>query len=163
MTVSPDQLIERSERIVLARFAPMSAGDETEKADSELDRENEIEKAVEQRRNRDIDRIIAPVGIGRFYVKEDLKGGGEATIYAPVSVHTDERATFDFSDHKDPAFWDSPAAGRIMPTADCRLVPSFAEDETYLLFIGPQHVKSYEVIRADDDKWLAYVKSQLTE
>ena len=79
----------------------------------------------------------------------------------------------DFHNHSDEEFWTK-NIGRTPRTGGCYPIHTFIEGETYLLFLdwkGAKHVaagsnpqyamKSAEIIRVPDDKWLHYVRDSI--
>jgi hypothetical protein len=66
-----------------------------------------------------------------------------------------------FNDHHDKQFWRN-GAGRTTPGPDCQIKPSFVVGQKYLVFQDkPYHVKSFEMIRNENDEWFAKVKAEI--
>lgn len=66
----------------------------------------------------------------------------------------------DFDGHANPKFWEN-HGGRETPDTDCAIHPTFQVGSKYLLFSGKQHVKAYERVESEDDRWLMRVKGWL--
>lgn len=152
---SPTEYVHRSEQIVLARA-----------------REELIEQKVRDRRSRGLKTIIKS---GIFFdIIEVLKGDPSLPwpddLYFPAHQETKWSWLFDgeqtdFNAHQYPWFW-WPHGGRTNGKFGlCGPPHSFEDGAVYLLF--PQtylHAKSGERIDdTDKDRWLAFVRSQLTE
>lgn len=158
---APDTLIDRTERIVIAELSPLNIGEAAPEKDDPLtiDREKEIAPALEGR--GDGDRTVTTLALARFKVLEDIKGGGEPFIFL-AGASGGSRAGEDFVGHRAGEFWADLQTGRADIGPDCRVEASFASGIRYLIFIGPPHVKSYEAIKIDDDKWLEYVRARVS-
>ena len=130
-----------------------------------------------------MDRADAHMPMYSLTVVEELKGKGPDTIMvigappftaeqqaalkagrSPWRSDEEYQAAInpDFSGHGDPSFWDDPAAGRSKLDETCGVKPMFLAGSRYLVILGSPHVKAYEVVRTPDDKWLAFVREQLT-
>ena len=160
---APNILIDRTDRIVIARRAPMVSVDSaSEKSDSDsvtIDREKEIAPALEGRGG---DRINVPTAITRLEVIENIKGDGEPYVFLASAAGAAADAGGDFDGHQAAEFWDDPTAGRARLSESCQVRAPFSEGERYLIFVGAPHVKAYEAIKADDDKWLDYVRARVS-
>lgn len=151
-TASPDELIARSSAIVLAETAADSDSAET------IDL-REIQNEANKGAAPDGDRIVAgrlPVQL--FSAIDYVKGEGAEAFSVIVAAPSEPTAPVP---HDSDDFWEDATAGRAILTSDCRVEADFAPGERYLIFIGPQHVKAYEAIAADDDPWLAYVRERV--
>lgn len=159
-TVPVDELIDRSSRIVLASVPESSAAPKTQVQPETitLDLEAERRKVTEGKSQAD-NRIKTDIGIATLSVQEQLKGSGERTLYRP-NFDSNIRQ-HDFDAHRDPAFWEDNALGLASFDSDCRQTMTFEPGKTYLVFEGPAHVKSAELIESEDDEWLAYVRERL--
>jgi len=158
---SVDALIERTSRIVLARAD--AAGSEIWGAGNEqqprLDRARELRKITEAAPPSG-DRTVADVRITTLTVIEELKGTGDERLYLPNHRFRVPNAESDFAAHSDNAFWNDNTAGRSGFDGDCRGAINFDAEQTYLVFLGPFHVKAYELILREDDRWLAFVRER---
>jgi len=107
----------------------------------------------------------------RFYIIEVLKG--KDAELAPVHVYDEEkwRATdygkTDFNAHADEAFW-AETGGRMTPFTYghglCGPQHTFYDGARYLLFPDQLlSMKSAELVKSEDDAWLAYVRAQLSQ
>lgn len=152
-----ENLIERSDRIVVAELAmPGLGGDsETSKTDIKLDREKELAPVLESRSD---DRTITQLGIIRFRVIENVKGEGPAYIFIPGRISREEEATIAH----DASFFEDPHAGRSNPNQKCKIEPSFKAGTNYLIFTGSPHVKGYEEVQ-EGDQWLSYIRERVAE
>lgn len=73
----------------------------------------------------------------------------------------DEPKQQSFNDHRDKLFWQN-RMGRTIAGPDCLIHPTFIAGEKYLVFADkPYHVKSFEMIRNENDEWLAKVKAEI--
>ena len=102
-------------------------------------------------------------GLYTFKVIEILKGTPASEI--TLSGDLDIKGLWDttFSNHNDQAFWVN-KSGRLGNIGDCVTTPppEFIIGKNYLLLIGgPDDSKKFERIDSNQDKWLAFVKSNL--
>ncbi len=68
----------------------------------------------------------------------------------------------DFNAHTAKAFWDEPVGRSLWPGGTCGPDHGFREARVYLYFPDKLGARmSAEVIRADDDRWLAYVRAKV--
>ena len=147
---SVDDLIARSSAIVLAEPAGEDAGEPN------VDLKDIPDEATKGGAEGDL-VLAGKLPVQLFSAIDYVKGDGAA--YFSVIVATPDEPTAPVS-HDSDTFWEDATAGRAVLTGDCRVEADFAPGERYLVFIGPQHVKAYEAIAADDDAWLAYVRAQ---
>lgn len=71
----------------------------------------------------------------------------------------DQRLEIDFNSHHDEQFWLS-SGGRAKVSPSCMVTPIFKKDSVYLLVLTQEpHVKGFELIKSNDDKWLTFVKN----
>jgi hypothetical protein len=113
-----------------------------------------------------------PATKAKFQVLAVLKGAANPTIEMddvialPKPDPKNADKPFDaqaasFNDHHDKQFWRN-GAGRTTPGPDCQIRPSFVVGQKYLVFQDkPYHVKSFEMIRTENDEWLAKVKAEI--
>ena len=104
-----------------------------------------------------------------FRIIETLKG--ERANIAPKRVYNAEewrgskRGKTDFNGHRDEAFWTEMGGRMVSFQYGLGLCgPDFVyyPGERYLMFPGELlSMKSAELIKSDDDKWLAYVRERL--
>ncbi|MEO1137097.1 MAG: hypothetical protein AAFW68_10915 [Pseudomonadota bacterium] len=151
-TAPVDQLIDRADAIVIAAAIAQTPS-----------REDDDLRSIQQEANKGgpDDQIKAgrlPVQL--FSVAEYLKGEGPETL-SLVYARAGDDAPLDAVLHSDEAFWSDPVAGRTSLTESCTVETRFLPGETYLLFVGPAHVKAYEAIARRDDPWLRYVRGRL--
>lgn len=158
--VPVEELINRSEKIVLVTVdaAGATPDGKRQRQTTTIDLDAERRRATEDRPRTD-DRAFASLSLATMTAVEYLKGSGPARLSRPVTTTASEESRFD--NHRDPGFWNDPAVGHVRVDANCRPLIGFAEGGTYLLFIGPWHVKGAERIESDADAWLAYVREQL--
>jgi hypothetical protein len=68
-----------------------------------------------------------------------------------------------FKNHTEELFWKR-SIGRSHVYEDTAVVPRFSVGWTYLIFLDkPYHVKAFEEVSRDSDKWLIYVKNKIAE
>lgn len=160
-TTSVDALIERTSRIVLVRAN--AVGREIRGTGNEkrplLDRARELKKITEAVPPSG-DRTVADVRITTLTVIEYLKGTGDEQLYLPNRRFRFPNAQNDFAAHSKDEFWNDNATGRVGYDDDCKIVVNFDAGRTYLVFLGPFHVKAYELISRQDDRWLAFVRER---
>ena len=140
-TVGDDALIDRSEKIVIVRLAPMADadGEAPEQPAPALNLEAERKKARQADAQKE--RIVTPFSLLRFEVVEYVKGEGDAQLYLAGVVDADKETTLD---------------------ENCRVTARFHPEKTYLVFMGAPHVKAYQSIAGDDDPWLSYVRRRVS-
>lgn len=129
-----------------------------------------------------VDATSAFPGIGgltpfRARVIENLLGADtdEITVYGdPGTVGRDAHGFLevrnnvtgeiqtDFGAHSSDQFWQVNAGGAPQGT-DCLAHPAFAAGQRYLVFLGAQHVRGYELILEEDDAWLAQVRHLIAD
>ncbi len=158
--VPVDELIDRSTRIALVSVDEPS---ETNPANTSapglvIDAETEKRKMTESTAIAG-DRANPPIRIRTLKVEEDLKGRGNQTIYRPDMDTASPQ--HDFDAHRELSFWEDGTVGLVRLDENCRPQMNFERGKTYLLFEGPAHVKSAELIESEDDAWLAYVRERL--
>jgi len=106
-----------------------------------------------------------------FRIIDVLKG--KAKDIPPVRIYNEEqwraaeRGTTDFNAHTDEAYWTE-TGGRMTPFTYghglCGPQHTFYDGERYLLFPDQLlSMKSAELIKSNDDAWLAYVRTQLSQ
>jgi hypothetical protein len=163
--ISPvDELIARSTRIALVTFKASSESAEAsaEKPTGEPLIDLEAEKRRATQDDGPAPDLVRPaMRLARLVVVENLSGNGPPEIYKPSAPVT--KPQHDYSGHTAEAFWDDPAEGLVHLDDHCRPQMHFEPGKTYLLFEGPAHVKSSELIESEDDAWLAYVRARLDE
>ena len=159
---SADALIERSSRIVLVRAdaANDSRGRVENDTEPLLDRDRELKKVTEASPPSG-DRTMADVRIVTLMVIEDLKGKGAERLYLPSSQFRFPNAQNDFAAHNDDAFWSNNMIGRVGYDDDCRIAINLDAGQTYLVFVGPFHVKGYELVVEKNDRWLSFVRERI--
>lgn len=151
-----DELISRSPLIVLAQALD-------EQAEGAIDPDKIDLREIQRKANEDgaatDDQTEAAIKMPAqlFAVVDYLKGEGPARVSVALSAAD---AADKHIDHDDAAFWNDPRVGRATLSDDCRVTVAFEPGARYLLFIGPPHVKAYERIDKDDDKWLQYVRER---
>lgn len=92
-----------------------------------------------------------------FEVLETIKG--ENIPELSLSGHEFSQAyEKDFNAHKAKDFWE-PAGGRARVNPDCSVTGSFQSGQRYLIFPEESHLKAFERIDSDKDKWLKKVKA----
>ena len=94
---------------------------------------------------------------------ENLKGLGGERLYFPSSKFKFPNAQNDFVAHKNDAFWGDTAIGRVGYDDDCKIAMNFDTGQTYLVFLGPFHVKAFELILRENDRWLSFVRERVGE
>ena len=161
---SADALIERSGRIVLVRADSIDDGPGRAENRTEplLDRDRELRKVTEASPSSS-NRTVTDARIVALIVTEDLKGKGEERLYLPSGKFRFPNAQNDFSAHDDDAFWRDNTVGRVGYDDDCRIAINFDAGRTYLVFVGPFHVKGYELILQKNDRWLSFVRERIGE
>lgn len=173
-------LIERSDKIVIVTAARWSG--------PLLDRESinlpVREKVQKVGKSEQSDRNSATLPFYTLSVLETLKGDDVDTVMvigappftkeqqakradgkSPWMSNDDYEKSInkDFDAHKDEIFWNSETSGRSSLDAKCAVRPMFLNKGRYLVFTGPPHVKAYEAINVEDDRWLAYVRRKLAD
>lgn len=165
-TVSVDALIERAGRIVLAtvpRDVPEAELPESAGAPGEsVDLDSELRKVLEARVEND-NRNAPAMRLVRLKIAEVLKGPPGDYIYQAARTLAAGSAQGDFDAHRAGTFWNDPSAGRSGFDVHCRAATQFEPGNTYLVFSGPFHVKGYELIENEDDRWLAHVREYLQQ
>ncbi len=158
---SADELIDRTKRIVIAQSLPFSEAEPESESDRPipLDRERDMKKATEGERYPE--RVVARRKLARFGVVENISGNGPEIIYLASSDATDA-GDGDYDGHRADQFWTDEHAGRAAIAVDCQLDVSFVHGSKYLIFVGPPHVKAYERVAVDDDKWVEYVRARIS-
>ena len=161
---SVDVLIERSSRIMLVRADAIGGGLSSADSDAHplLDRERELKKVTEASPSSG-DRTVADVRIATLMVIEDLKGLGDERLHLPSSNFRFPNAQNDFAAHEDDAFWSGSTIGRVGYDDDCKIAINFDAGQTYLVFVGPFHVKAFELILQKNDRWLSFVRERVSE
>lgn len=72
-----------------------------------------------------------------------------------------EEEITSFDHHNSEEFWTN-YGGRVYGWTDCEIHPGFSVGLKYLVFMGkPYHVKSFEIIYHNKDKWLLYVEEKI--
>ena len=161
---SPAELIARSSRIVLA--TPVELTDKTidptrnEKTAITIDIDRELDKILEDSPQK-TDRITPRIHLARLKVLETLHGTATDYVHIAVRGTPQTRHETDFDAHTAAQFWNDNRMGRSAMDANCVPIVSFTPENTYLVIEGPFHVKAYELIRREDDQWLAYVREHL--
>ncbi|RMB09005.1 hypothetical protein BXY39_1652 [Eilatimonas milleporae] len=177
-----DTLIARSSRIALVTLDAWTGAKPDFDAYKRRAREKEDHR---EKTPQGLDRTTAQLPHYRLTVVEMLKGpsdvgsilqagaapapkGAVARIAAgrkPWDESGDyrKRIDMDFDAHEDDRFWSDARTGRVRFGTGCSLQPQFLAGTRYLLFVGPPHVKAYEAVPADDDRWLAYVRERLRD
>ncbi|MBT1449787.1 hypothetical protein KJ365_02760 [Glaciecola sp. XM2] len=102
-----------------------------------------------------------------FEVVENIKGDSEKEFFwrrsrIPKSV---KHISTDFNRHTEPSFWSNAPLVRRSPISKggiCNIAFTYELGEVYLVFRESWgHAHSNEIIKAEDDKWLAYVKESV--
>ncbi|MBB5213114.1 hypothetical protein [Microbulbifer hydrolyticus] len=92
-----------------------------------------------------------------FQTKEVLKGeSGKAKFSLDGFLY--EVGPVDFSKHEDVEFWANSYIGNFVAPGDCNVYGKFTVGETYLLIMGIDHPKAFEVVRSTEDRWYKTVK-----
>lgn len=133
LVCNADQLIDRSWNIVLARV--VSA------------------------------RVSGGNGCGavkyEFAVIEALRGNQKENFFIKGRKMHNLDEFSSFANHTENLFW-SGSVGRMTVEEDTSIVPSFSVGWTYLVFLDrPYHVKAFEEVSAESDKWLLYVRERI--
>ena len=157
ISVPADQLIQRTNNIVLARAIAAEYSIPPE----QIAYSEEVKKGLAPPGSIIDDKIIRY----DFEVLETYKGKSEQkfSLRGHSLTSGDELNIFD--NHKDPEFWEDDA-GRL-GRSNCKLKVSFSVGQTYLMFLDkPYHRKSFEriiSIKNDSymDEWLEYVIGEL--
>lgn len=107
----------------------------------------------------------------RFIVQQRLAGPDRFTFMVKGRRRVDAGPDTSYARHTAPSFWDH-GGGRLEHDmgVDCRLHPSFAVGDSYLVFLGAPAVRrSFERIETVDggidrgDQWLMYVETALKQ
>ncbi len=183
------ELVDRSPRIVLATTA--SHRPKREPVDGVVVRISSATPSKGETRRALRRGLIEAVTLRHgeadytLTVVEDLKGTGpeqiELTGARPPDMAAfraaaawsgrtpDFRYDEHFGGHTAPRFWEDREIGRsyVPPQGtrcpDASASPVFLAGATYLVFLGPPHVKGYEVIHAADDRWLDFVRRRIAD
>lgn len=159
LTASDEELVARSHRIVLVEISAFEAGPAGYNADHPLGAE------LSRFRARVLDTLAGSPADEIFVYGhpplkvEDVAPG--SIVHGTVEAYVDEinaHNITDFDGHRDLAFQSWEAHGQAQVGPDCLAHPTFVIGERYLVFEGSQHVRGYELIRRDDDWWLARVR-----
>lgn len=161
-TAPVDSLLVRASRISLAVARQPIKQNTSNSVNPDLDIDAARRKATEGS-DTAIERGMSVQRFQFFDVIENLKNAGPDEIVLPATDWTSSQANQDFAAHRDAGFWENDALGRAGFDEQCRFSVDFQAGHTYLLFLGPIHVKAYELIEVDDDRWLAYVRQSLSE
>ena len=100
-----------------------------------------------------------------FYLKpiRTLKGEPPERIEF-MSFSPEQSSSRDFDGHKEEEFWSQDIGRSNWPCCICGPDHFFEPGETYLLFPDSfGAMKSAELIKSDDDKWLNYVEMKVKE
>ncbi|NCT41613.1 MAG: hypothetical protein GW778_08140 [Alphaproteobacteria bacterium] len=153
--VSADELIDRTQRIVLAKAISSKLSPETNRRDKDDTIEYEFE-VVEVIKGTIDKSFKIPFG-SRIQSPKDFNS---FTKIPTVSSSPVLPGQLTEPGHGQELFWNS-EAGRVMNSPDCAIYPSFNVGYQYLIFLDkPYHRKSFELI-GSEDKWLAYVKEKV--
>ncbi|MCL1107600.1 hypothetical protein [Shewanella algicola] len=102
-----------------------------------------------------------------FELVENIKGESEKEFFwrrsrIPKSV---KHISTDFNRHIEPTFWSNSLLVRRSPPSKggiCNIAFTYELGEVYLVFRESWgHAHSNEIIKSEDDKWLAYVKESV--
>ena len=159
-TSSANDLIDRTDRIVIAKVAPLPSINQRENNSGvgpKIDLEKERTKATQGQNGGD--RAISPLGITKLVVLQNIKGAGADTIFVASDPNTPHSEN-NFNHHRSKEFWSDDMIGRAKLQENCKISVSFSAGLSYLIFVGPPHVKAYEIISDDNDRWLAYVRNR---
>jgi len=157
-----DTLIDRSDRIVLARveaanqLPPGRDAIDGVALNEDVERQRVTEQATGAK-----DRSFASLAMATMTVIENVKGSGSDRISRPKTGSGE--ISHDFDAHQATSFWQDATVGRIQFDGKCNPLVDYEPGKTYLIFIGPLHVKGAELIESEDDAWLAYVRARLDE
>ncbi|MEO0442292.1 MAG: hypothetical protein AAFZ92_00920 [Pseudomonadota bacterium] len=109
-------------------------------------------------------RINGDIYVIPFRVVERIKGSPPLRFEITGLRADDSQANADFNRHNDLKFWVYANTGNFKRTSDCNIYGYFRANRQYLVFIDkPHHPRSFELITADDDAWLAEVKKIVAE
>lgn len=153
-TAPAAQLIDRAEAIVIA-----TAIEETPSGE-DIDLRSVQQEANKSQPGDQIKAGRLPVQL--FSVSEYLKGDGPETLPLVFAAAADD-APLNAIPHSNDLFWSDPVAGRTVLSKGCIVETRFSPGVTYLLFVGPAHVKAYEAITDDEDDWLAFVRENVSK
>lgn len=123
-------------------------------------------RMIETKESSDM-RFSGLAGPVVFQTIESLKGNTpEEFIFdrglAATPGSQSEEITRDFDGHRQGVFWDKHIT-RQWNGPDCEMHPVFVPGVTYLLFLDHPHWRAYEVVRRDDDYWLAAVRNLIQD
>jgi len=157
-------LIQQTRRIVLARAAVVDDAGGAPEIDvvPRLDREREL-TTVTEASQASADRFLTKARIVTLTVTENLKGGGDEQIYLVSTGHEDKNEKNDFAAHEDEAFWSDLSIGRASYDSNCKLAANFNGGATYLVFVGSLHIKAFELITDENDRWLEFVRERISD
>ena len=153
---SSDELIERTDNIVLARVTAAKLISE-EGMDLPFFQVEYMFKTIETIKGQG-EETFSIIGRPMLW-GEDMESfrNGEASPVSLTEFHSEDK------------FWKSPV-GRVKADPSCEIRPSFAVGSSYLVFLDKAyHQKSFELVNAYapystvGDKWLAYVRGKINE
>ena len=167
---SPDALIARSTRVILARAVaaeelPQKVDFERRIAAQELPERLEFVRRMVAKEIPEIDYDWSTVRY-KFKSIETLIGPNPEIFDVVGTAPREAEELSDFDGHAAPNFWSQPA-GRAAWYPDCQFYPSFAVGQTYLMFLDkPYGGRSFELIRVPPvgvsrDRWLHHVREQI--
>jgi hypothetical protein len=136
-----------------------AAGLGPEKVTAESKRAPTMQELLEELRKSRSPEVYDRIDY-KFSVVETLTGPSQDTLELQLQFkkHRALSQFKDFNQHRDESFWDD-YGGRMNIRGDCSITTVFEVGQTYLIFPHTYHVKAYELILDDDDKWLAFVRT----
>ena len=152
-TVPHAQLVKETPRILLAKLKRIEEI-RGEGSSAEL----EGPPIYERRHHFEIVERLKGPEINTFVyatLAPDLTPSGSETFFWPrFSTPTKKEASDHFNHHHHPFFWEN-WYGRAGFLGICgSQIPIFHTGSTYLLFLGYDHEKGFELIESDTDAWL---------
>ncbi len=98
-----------------------------------------------------------------FEVVETLRGNQKENFVIRGHRMEFNHDFSSFNNHTEELFWKR-LIGRSHVYEDTAVVSRFSVGWTYLVFLDrPYHVKAFEEVSRDSDKWLIYVKNKIIE
>lgn len=138
------------------------------KADSKTDSKDLVRrsKRIYLVRTKDSREAASPTAFNKvdytFEVLETLKGepATELTFSGAEFQASNEK---NFGNHRSKEFW-KPMGGRAHVNPDCSVSASFEKGQRYIIFPDePFHLKGFERVDANGDRWLAKIRSLVKE
>lgn len=145
-------------------FSSMTSACFMPKANTKTDSKDLVQrsKRIYLVRAKDSQDLASPTSFAnvdyKFEVLETLKGEPvtELTLAGTQFQASNEK---NFANHRSKEFW-KPMGGRAHVNPDCSVAASFEKGQRYIIFPDePFHLKGFERIDADGDRWLAKIRT----